>query len=154
MKKIESSHRQIGTGRIDMGIIRVLLSIRRCKDRFWAMATLFWNRGSCYTSVQSAGDFWYSPCTSTLSIQSIWYPFQRYRCRSGGAVTGFLFSCTKIQSSHHQDCAGYIDIGINRVLLSFWRCKDWIWAIRALFWNHACLCGALRIYTEGRWPSI
>ena len=154
MRKIESLHRQICTRSIDMGINRVPSSIRRCKDRLWAMATLFWNRGSCYTLVQNVGDCWYSPCTFILLIQFIWYPFQWYRCRSGGAVTGFLFPCIKIQSSHLQNCTGLIDISIIRVLLSFWRCKDWIWAIKALSWNHACLCGALHIYTEGRGLSI
>jgi len=69
-------------------------------------------------------------------------------------VTRFLFSSTKIQSSHHQNCIGFINININRNLSSFWRCKDWFEAIIILFWNGECPCEALLIYAKGRGLQI
>ena len=55
----------------------------------WAPSS--WNRGSPYTLILKAGDFQYSPCTSELRIQFIWYPSQWHWCSSGGGVTGFSF---------------------------------------------------------------
>ena len=51
-------------------------------------------------------------------------PVQIWWCKD------WIFTFTiKIQSLHHQICTGRIDIGINRVLSSIQRCKNWIWAI-------------------------
>ena len=130
VRKIWSSHHQIGTRSIVIGIIQIPPSIQRCKDWFWAMATLSWNRGSPYTSAQSAADFWYGPCTSQLIIWFIWHQYQWFQYRSGGAVTGFLFPLSKIQSSHRQNCTGPIDMGINQILSSIRRCKDWFQVIK------------------------
>ena len=131
-RKIESLHHQICTRSIYMGINRVPSSIWRCKNWFCVVATLFWNRGSFYTLVQSVGDFWYTPCIPILLMQFIWYPFQWYWCRSGGVVTGFLFSLAKIWSSHLQNCTGFIGMGINQILPPIWRCKDWFWAMSSV----------------------
>ena len=124
--EIQSPHHGIYTGIHNMNINQILQSLWRCKDhiRGHPPSVCMCRVNPYFRTIVPLPET--SFCTSALKVYVIWYLFQRFRRRSGGARTGPFFVKTKIQSPHHHICTGIIEVGIKWNLFLIRRCKDYI----------------------------